>query len=57
MLTSSAHCLVATQAQLVMSDGQKNINSDEHVQQLQPGDRVLVQLGQQRVEQAVFKVR
>jgi hypothetical protein len=54
-----AHALVLCtylQGELVITDGSTNISNDEHVQQLQPGQRLLVRPAQQGADQPVFKV-
>jgi hypothetical protein len=45
------------QGELVITDGSTDISCDEQVQQLQPGQRLLVRPGQQGADQPVFKVR
>lgn len=52
---ASCYALSSALQELTVSDGHINISSDEQVQQLQPGQRVLVQ-PQQSQELAVFKV-
>lgn len=44
------------QDELVITDGSTNISCDEQVQQLQPGQRLLVRPAQQGADQPVFKV-
>jgi hypothetical protein len=44
------------QGKLVITDGSTDISCDEQVQQLQPGQRLLVRPEQQGADQPVFKV-